>query len=240
MALPKIDAPTFEITLPISKKTIKFRPFLVKEQKILLMAMESKEKDVIENNIEQILQNCAITEVDVSTLPLIDIEYYFLHLRARSVGEVIESKYKCQHEVGGEVCGNSMDVSINVLDINVQMPTKAEDTIMLTESVGIKMKYPDFSVVEKLQEIPNATDMAFELVLNCIDYIFDGDNLYYTHETPRQEMMEFLESLTKDQFAKLEEFIEDLPKLNKNVDITCSKCGFVHHIEVQGLDNFFG
>jgi hypothetical protein len=120
------------------------------------------------------------------------------------------------------------------------MPTKAEDTIHLTDTVGIKMKYPDFSVVEKLQEIPNATDMAFELVLNCIEYIFDGDSLYYTHETPRQEMMEFLESLTKDQFAKLEEFIEDLPKLNKNVDITCSKCGFVHHIEVQGLDNFFG
>ena len=127
MALPKIDTPTYEITLPVSKQKLKFRPFLVKEQKILLMAMESGEKTVIENNIRQVLQNCALDAIDVEQLPLIDIEYYFLQLRARSVGEVVESKYKCENEVDGKICGHINDVSFNILDTQVEFPEKREN-----------------------------------------------------------------------------------------------------------------
>ena len=237
--LPIIEAPSYEITLPVSKKTLKFRPFLVKEQKILLMAMESKEDDVTENNVKQVLQNCTLSDIDVNSLPLVDIEYYFLNLRARSVGEVVETRYKCENDVGGKPCGNVMETSFNVLDVEVELPENTEETIEITPDVGVKMKYPSFSVVDKLKGLDAATDMAFELILECVDYVYDKDNFYYAHETPKEELMAFIESLTNEQFLKLEKFVENLPKIHKNIEIVCSKCGFVHNIEVQGLNNFF-
>lgn len=240
MALPHIDIPTYEIELPISKQKIKFRPFLVKEQKILLMAMESGEKETIETNIKQVLQNCMVDRIDIESLPIIDIEYYFLNLRARSVGEIVESKYKCENIVNEKECGNIMDTKFNILDVNVEIPEIGNDTIRLTDSIGLKMKYPDFSVIKKLQKTESATDVAFELIIDCIDYIFDAENLYHAHETPRKELMDFLESLTKEQFEKLEGFVDNLPKLKKTIQVNCSKCGFSHKIEVQGLDDFFG
>jgi hypothetical protein len=240
MALPKIDAPTYEITLPVSKKQLKFRPFLVKEQKILLMAMETGEKEIIENNIKQILQNCAISDFDVDATPIVDIEYYFLNLRARSVGEIVETKYKCENVVNSEVCGNVMDTKFNLLDIELEIQNElAEDTIVLSGDVGIKMKYPDFAVVEKLQQSDSVTDSAFEFIIECIDYIYDSDNVYYAHETPQEEIQVFLESLTKEQFEKIETFVDRLPKLSKKIEATCKKCGFHHTINVEGLEDFF-
>ena len=117
MALPKLDVPTYEIELPISKKTIKYRPFLVKEQKNLLMALESNESSTIQQNVRDILNNCTLTEgINIDKLPIIDVEYYFVNLRAKSVGEVVESKYKCNNEVEGKVCGNLMEKEINLLE----------------------------------------------------------------------------------------------------------------------------
>ena len=237
--LPKIEAPSYELVLPVSNKTIKFRPFLVKEQKILLMAMESGEKSVIENNIRQVLQNCALTPIDVENLPLIDIEFFFLNLRARSIGEVIETKYKCENEVDGKTCGHVNDVSFNILDTQVEMPEEKSDLIPITDTIGIKMKYPDFSVIKKLEQAETITDIGFELVIDCIDYVYDGDNLYHAHETPKEELMQFLESLTKEQFDKLESFVDNMPKLEKKINFICTKCGFNHNINVQGLDDFF-
>lgn len=239
MALPKISAPTFEITLPVSKKSIQFRPFLVKEQKILLMAMESGEKGVIESNVKHILNNCLISDIDIDSLPIVDIEYYFLNIRARSVGEVVESKYKCENEVDGVVCNNTMDTKFNILDVQVDMPKDLNDKIQITPTVGVKLRYPNFDLVDKLQDLDNATDIAFELIIECIEYVYDEDNLYYAHETPREELMAFLESLTKDQFEKIEEFVENLPKLKKEIEVTCKKCGFSHKIKVEGLESFF-
>lgn len=240
MALPKIDAPTYEISLPVSKKNVKFRPFLVKEQKILLMAMESGEKDVIENNIRQVLQNCSLEQaIDVENLPLIDIEYYFLNLRARSVGEKVETKYRCENDVDGKPCGHINDVSFNILDTKVEFPEEMNDTIPLDGKIGIKMKYPEFSVIRKLENAETITDVGFELVIDCIDYIYDEDNIYHAHETPKEELMQFLESLTKEQFDKIESFVDNMPKLEKKINFICSKCGFNHNINVQGLDDFF-
>lgn len=229
----------YEVELPISHQTIKYRPFLVKEQKILLMAMESGDKENIELNIRQVLQNCIVSDINIDNLPVTDMEYYFLHLRARSVGEVVESKYKCENIVGEKECGNIMETQFNILDVKVEFPKTNTDTIKLTDTVGIKMKYPEFSVLQKIKKAENITDTAFELLVNCIEYVYDADNFYYAHETPREEIVQFLESLTKDQFEKLQEFVNNMPSLQKNIDITCSKCGFKHNIEVQGLDSFF-
>jgi hypothetical protein len=203
------------------------------------MAMESGEKSVIENNIRQVLQNCALTPIDVENLPLIDIEFFFLNLRARSIGEVIETKYKCENEVDGKTCGHVNDVSFNILDTQVEMPEEKSDLIPITDTIGIKMKYPDFSVIKKLEQAETITDIGFELVIDCIDYVYDGDNLYHAHETPKEELMQFLESLTKEQFDKLESFVDNMPKLEKKINFICTKCGFNHNINVQGLDDFF-
>jgi hypothetical protein len=238
MALPKIDTPTYEVVLPVSKTKVIYRPFLVKEQKILLMAMESQESDFIQNNVKQVLQNCAVSDIDVDTLPIIDIEYYFLNLRAKSVGEEVETKYKCENIVSDKKCDNLMNVTYNVLDVDVIIPEK-EDIISLSGDIGIKMKYPDFSVIEKMKKIEDITDMTFEFVIDCIDYIYDKDNLYHAYETPREELNTFLESLTKEQFDKIEKFISDLPRIEKTIEVKCNKCGYDHKIVAKELTDFF-
>ena len=241
MALPKISVPTYEISLPVSHSKIKFRPFLVKEQKILLIAMESGDKETIETNIHQILNNCTLNDdINIDDLPIVDIEYYFLNLRARSVGEVIQSRYKCENDVNGTPCNNLMETEFNLLDVNIKLPAEGSDLIELSQGVGIKMKYPNFSVTKKLKKSETMIDTAFDLLVECIDYIYDEDNLYHAKETPKEELMEFLESLTKAQFENIENFIQNLPKLDKTVEIDCKKCGFHHKISIEGLEDFFG
>jgi hypothetical protein len=241
MALPKIDSPIYELDLPLSKLHIRFRPFLVKEQRNLMMALESEEKETIEKNIRQVLHNCTLTEnIDIEKLPLLDIEYYFIQLRARSVGEIVENKYRCENDVDGKPCGNLMDSKLNLLEIKLDNAVIKDGLIRLTDKISIKLKYPEFSVLESIAKFENASDMAFELILDCIEYVFDGEQYYYAAETDRKELIEFIESLNQEQFEKVEGFFDDLPKLNKTIEIDCSKCGFHHTIEVEGLESFFG
>jgi hypothetical protein len=240
MALPKIDTPVYELDLPLSKKHIRFRPFLVKEQKNLMMAMEADDKETIERNIKQVLNNCTLTEgIDIDSLPVIDVEYYFINLRARSVGEVVENKYVCTNEVDGQPCDNKMAASFNLLDVGVDIDPNNKDVIQITDIISIKMKYPAFSLVEKLAKKQSAVDIAFEVVVDSIEYIFDGEQYYRADETPRSELFEFIESLNQEQFGKLEDFFNHLPKMNKKVDMKCSKCGFDHTFSMEGLESFF-
>jgi hypothetical protein len=240
MALPKIDVPVYEIDLPLSKKHIRFRPFLVKEQKNLFMAMESDDKETIERNIRQVLTNCTLTEnINIDTLPVIDVEYYFINLRARSVGEIVENDYVCTNEVNGQQCGGKMKGSINLLDIQVNIDPNNSDLIKLTDTLSIKMKYPEFSLVEKIKNKDSAVDIAFEVIVNSIEYIFDGEQYYYAYESTKEELMQFVESLNQEQFSKLESFFDNLPTLNKTMDIKCPKCGFDHSVEMDGIESFF-
>lgn len=242
MALPKIDAPVYELTLPLSKKKIRFRPFLVKEQRNLLMAMESDDKETIEKNIRQVLHNCTITEnVDIDSLPIVDVEYYFINLRARSVGEVVENKYKCENVVNEVTCGNLMSVSVNLLDINIDKADISDDLIQLTDQLSIKLSYPKFSIVERASLFESSADMAFDMVIESIEYIYDksDEQFHYAKEAETGELVEFIESLNQEQFSKIETFFENLPKLNKKIEIKCSKCGFDHSISAEGLESFF-
>jgi hypothetical protein len=240
MALPKIDAPVYDLTLPLSNKKIKYRPFLVKEQRNLLMALESDDSETIEQNIKQVLTNCTLTEgIDMYSLPLLDVEYYFIQLRARSVGEVVENRYRCNNEVDGKECGNIMEVDVNILDINVQKQEGANDNIQLTDKLWVKLKYPEFSIIKRVASVQSAAELAFDVVAESIESIYDGEQYYYASETEPSELIEFVESLSQEQFAKLENFFNNLPKLSKVVDITCKKCGYDHHIDVEGLESFF-
>jgi hypothetical protein len=238
MALPKIETPVYDIFLPVSKLKIRFRPFLVKEQKILMMALESQERATIERNIRQIIQNCTLDDVDIRTLPIVDVEYFFLNLRARSIGEVVETRYKCENEVDGKKCGNMMDVEIPLLDIQIENKD-IPDVVQLTNTIGVKLKYPEYAVLEKIEHLESASAIAFELIAECIDYIYEDDNFYYANETTPDEMIDFLESLSQEQFKKIEEYFNNLPTIKKTVGVTCTKCGFHHTITVQGLENFF-
>jgi len=195
MALPKIDVPIYELDLPLSKKHIRFRPFLVKEQRNLMMAMEADDKDTIEKNIKQVIHNCTLTEnIDIDSLPILDVEYYFINLRARSVGEIVESRYRCENVVDDKVCNNLMDTKINLLEIKINKRENVDDTIQLTDRVSIKFNYPKFSIVGRANRFDSATDMAFDMIVESIDYIFDGEQYYYAKETDPAELVEYIEN----------------------------------------------
>jgi len=240
MALPKIDVPVYDLTLPLSNKKIKFRPFLVKEQRNLLMALQADDAQTIEQNIRQVLINCTVGDLDIDALPITDVEYYFLQLRARSVGEVVQNKYKCNNEVDEKECGNIMDVNVNLLEIKVDVDPNLSDTIQLTDKISIKLHYPRFSVIKRFDTNNSVSDIALQMIVESIDWIYDGEQYHYAKESTPQELLEFVESLNQEQFTKLESFFENLPKLNKQVQMKCSRCGFDHSIDVEGLENFFG
>ena len=241
MALPKLDVPTYEIELPISKKKIKYRPFLVKEQKNLLMALESNESSTIQQNVRDILNNCTLTEdINIDKLPIIDVEYYFINLRSKSVGEIVETRYRCNNEVEEKVCGNIMEASVNLQNIQPYREEEVSPEIQLTDKIMIKMKYPEFGIIKDSLNMEDITEVTFNLISESIEHIFDGDQFYYAHEAEPGEMLEFVEGLNQAQFEKVEHFFNNLPKLKETVEMTCSKCGFYHKIDVEGLENFFG
>jgi hypothetical protein len=240
MALPKLDVPTYELELPISKKKIKYRPFLVKEQRNLFMALESSDSNSMQESIKDILYNCTLTEgIDFDKLPIVDIEYYFINLRAKSVGEVVDSKYRCNNEVEGKECGNIMENQINLTDIKPIRDKEVSPDIQLTDKVSIRMKYPEFGMVKDSLKIEDIAEITFNMIANSIESIYDGEQFHYPAEAAEGEMIEFVETMNQQQFEKVEEFFNNLPKLKTNVKMTCSKCGFNHDIPVEGLESFF-
>lgn len=241
MALPKIDVPSYELELPVSKKKIKYRPFLVKEQKTLLMAMESNESDSIHLAIRDILSNCTLTEnLNLDELPIIDIEYYFIQLRAKSVSEMVESRYRCNNLVNEKECGNTMEKNINLLDLKVEQNEEVKAEFNLTDKLIMKLKYPRFGIIKDSLKYEDVNDLTFNMIALSIDYIYDGEQFYYAHEQTQEELLDFVENLNQEQFGKIENFFNNLPKLKQKLEMTCSKCGFEHKIDVEGLESFFG
>ena len=240
MALPKLDVPTYEIELPVSKRRIQYRPFLVKEQRNLLMAMESNDVETIQRSVRDILNNCTLTEgIDIDKLPIVDIEYYFINLRAKSVGEIVETKYKCNNEVDGKECGNIMDKSVNLLDIEVEKQKEISPEIKLDEKITIRLKYPEFGIVKTSLNYDNLNQVTFNMIAQSIEYIYDGEQFYYANEYSAEELLNFVENMNQQQFDKVENFFNNLPKLKKTIEIDCNKCGYHHTIEIEGLENFF-
>lgn len=240
MPLPKIDTPIYDLTLPLSNKRIRFRPFIVKEQKNLFMALESNDDEAIQENIKQVLRNCTLTDgVDIDDLPVVDIEYYFINLRAKSVGEIVENKYRCENIVEEKKCNNIMDISLNLTDIKVEGVVKGNDIIQLTDKISIKLKYPKFSILKSIRNMDKMTEIAMRMVAESIEYIYDGEQFYYANEVSVEELIEFVESLNQKQFQQIEKFFQEMPKLEKKIKMTCRKCGFKHSLDIEGLENFF-
>ena len=243
MALPKLDVPIFTIDLPLSKTKLRYRPFLVKEEKLLLIAMESDDEKTIMDTIKQIINNCCLDDVDTETLPITDLEYFFLHLRARSIGEIVDLQYKCNNKVkddaGEEIeCGNNVKLKVNVLEIEPTFNDKHTNKIELTDKLGIVMKYPNFATIDKVKS-NNDVEQILGIIMNCVDYIYDEDSIYYRKDISDEELTEFIENLTQKQFAKVQEFFETVPAIKKELDFKCSKCGYQEKILIEGIQNFF-
>ena len=243
MALPKIDVPIYTLELPLSKKKVRYRSFLVKEEKILLMAMESEDEKTVMESIKQIVNNCVLDELDVDTLPLTDLEFIFLNLRARSVGEIVNLQYKCNNKVkdaeGEEkVCNNVVQIDVNLLEIKPEINKKHNKKIELSKELGIVMRYPDFKIMESIDGATD-TEKIMKIVSSCIDYIYDKETIYYRKDIEEKELVEFVDSMSREQFLKVQEFFDTLPKIKKAVDFKCNKCGHEENIVIEGLQNFF-
>lgn len=244
--LPKLDVPIYELDLPLSKKKVKFRPFLVKEEKILLMAMESETDESTLLAIKQIIGNCCLSEdVDIETLPITDLEYFFLNLRARSVSEVVELEYKCNNKVKNDKdeevdCGNVVKLEVNVLDIKPEIDETHSTKVALTPTMGIVMKYPSFKVVEENEKIKDGEiEKLMNILVNSIESVYTEDSIFYAKDVSKQELTDFVESLTREQFTKIQQFFETMPKIKKQLDFNCKKCGYHENITVEGIQSFF-
>ena len=244
MALPKLNVPVYETILPSTDKVIKYRPFLVREEKILLTAMESDDEKLISNAVKQILKNCIQGEMNINELPTFDIEFLFLRLRAKSVGEKITvglRPYPCvQNE--GELCKFSTEVEINLEEVKVKKNDNHTSKIMIDNNVGVKLKYPDIDLItpdgnkEKLSQV----DLGMSVIKNCIDMIFTKETVHERDSFTEEELDEFLDSLNSEQFERIKEFFDTIPKLSHTVEYTCKTCGEEKETTIEGLNSFFG
>ena len=245
MALPKIDVPTYETTLISSGKKVKFRPFLVKEQKLFLMASQSNDVKETTDVVKQVLKNCILTDIDVDSLPTFDLEHLFTQLRARSVGEVVNLKYNCNNEVKDEkgeatTCNGVVKFDFNLLELQPVIDPEHTSKIEISEKLGIIMKYPTFEMVTDTN-IKNLDDIEglLNLIVDCIDCIYDEDNMYQSKDLPREEFVDFVESMQQDDLEKIQKFFDTMPKFSKKVNFNCPKCGYKEEIQIEGLQNFF-
>lgn len=242
MALPKLDTPIYELHLNSIDQNITYRPFLVKEEKILLTAMESKDPKAISTAIKQILINCTIepAKLNIDKLPSFEIEYYFLNLRSRSVGENIKILLNHPEETNQkkEPCTHQQEVEINIDDIKLTENEKHTNKIMVTDKVGVVLNYPSInSVFSGGGE--NNTDAVFTMIINSIDSIFDEEDVYLAKDTKKSELNDFVLNLNQSQFAKLMEFYQTMPKLQHELTYTCSQCQEKETINLEGLQSFF-
>ena len=207
-----LNTTKYEVELPISKKKVEYRPYLVKEEKLLMLAMESQDPNMIMKTVQDIIEACTFNKVKTKTLPTAELELLFLKLRSKSVGETSRIGYKCTH------CGHSNELVVNLEDVQIDIGEAKPNKVMITDKIGIKLKYPHYDVVERMQTLESVTDIAFELIIDCIDYIYDEDNVYYAKDTTREELMDFLDSLQSKDLDKIKEFFETMPKMKKEID----------------------
>ncbi len=230
MALPKISYPTFDVHLTSLNKKVKFRPFLVKEEKLLLMAKEAED-----------LSSLLDTEkVDIENLPLFDLEMIFIHLRLRSVGETLELTYKCENVVEEERCGNSMAFEVDLNKVEVIVPIDHTNKIMISEEIGMMLKYPSISISSSIASRVDTLENILDLIYEHLDYVFDDSSKYEAGSVTKEEFYDFLGSLSLDQLEGFKAFFSTLPYVQTSKEVTCSKCSFNHTIVVKGIDDFFG
>ena len=240
MPLPKIATPTYELELPSTGKTISYRPFLVKEEKLLVIALESEDTKQITNAIKAVIRACILTKgVKVETLPTFDIEYLFLNIRGKSVGEDIDVNLICPDYNETEV-----SVSINLDDINVKKPDGHTNKIKLDNNLMMELKYPSLNEFIKNNFDPNevgtnAMEQSFDLIGSCINKIFNEDEVWVAADCSKKEINDFLDSMNSNQFKEIESFFETMPKLSHSVKVYNPTTKVESNVLLEGLASFF-
>ena len=239
MALPKIATPQYTLKLPSTGKNIKFRPFLVKEEKLLLMAMETSDENSTIETIKQIIKDCTNITVPIDSLPTFDIEYIFLKIRSKSVGE--SSKVLLTAPDDGET---EVQVEINLAAIEISEDDEHDKTIKLSDTIGMVMRYPSLDTFVKMNitgdDERDEITQVFDLASDCIDNIYDENQVYPGSDSTKQEKIEFLEQLTSEQFQKVQKFFETMPKLMHDVEVVNPNTNVTSTVTLEGLASFFG
>ena len=236
MALPKINAPTYELEVPSTDEKLKYRPFLVKEEKILLIAMESGENKDIVNAVKEIVNACTFEKLDLGTMPMFDIEYIFLNIRAKSVGEVSKLKLICPDDKK-----TTVDVEINLNDIQVQVDEKHTNKIELSDEMGIIMQYPTIDTFTSTGITDITAHNMLDVLTACILQIYDkgGEEVFEAKDSTKKELTEFIEQLSSKQFQDLQKFFDTMPQLKHTVEIENPKTKVKSKVVLQGLSDFF-
>lgn len=233
MALPKINHPTFELTLPSNKQKVKFRPFLVKEEKILLMAMQGEDSEEILNSIKQVINNCILTDgVDIDKLATFDLEYLFIKIRAKSVNNMVKLTYRDLED------DKKYDFEVNLDEVEVKFDSNHTNKIEINKSIGFFLSYPNAGISSRIKDVENETDLFFSILKNCIEKIYDGENEYHTSSATEEELEEFMQNLDVKSFNKIQEFFSSMPKLYYEINYTNS-LGNERTIKLSTLNDFF-
>jgi predicted house-cleaning NTP pyrophosphatase (Maf/HAM1 superfamily) len=234
MALPSLNAsPAYELSVPSTGKKYKFRPFLVKEQKVLMLAYESQDKKQIINAMLETISSC-VDEINPKTLTTSDVDYIFTQLRAKSVGEKIELTIKCDQ------CETYNPITVDVEKVKVNGNTK-EKVVKLSEDISIKLKYPTYYDFMTNLDVENKThtDTIMDVVVSCIDSIMTEEDNISAKDEPREEVIKFVESMNSKQFEMISDFVQEIPQLEYNTGFTCTNCSYEQNVKLQGLDDFF-
>ena len=238
MPLPKIATPTYELELPSTGASIQYRPFLVKEEKVLVIALESEDNKQITTAIKAVLKNCIITKgIKVERLPTFDIEYLFLNIRGKSVGEDLEVNIICPDDNKTQV-----PVTINLDDIQVQKDDNHTNKIKVDDSIMMEMRYPSLDQFIKNNfdfNDKNMMDQSFELIASCIDKIYTEDEVWASADCTKKEMKDFLEQMNSTQFKEIESFFDTMPKLSHTISVTNPKTKVKSEVVLEGLASFF-
>jgi phage FluMu protein Com len=229
MSLPKLETPTYFLELPSSGEKIKFRPFLVKEYKILLTSLETDNEETY-RVINELIDACTFNKLDMDKLSNFDIEYIFLNLRSKSVGEIANLNMKC------DKCETMMDVQMDLTKAEIEKIPEHTNKILISDTIGIEMRYPKFNEMLDIYQNFNS-DKIIELMAGCIKNVYTEDQVY--EEYTKQELDEFINSLSKEQFEKIEKFFVSMPKVVQKIEKDCPSCGTTNSIKLEGLQNFF-
>ena len=235
MALPQVNTPTYELAVPSTDEKIKYRPFLVKEEKILLIAMESQEQSGILSAVKNIVKSCTFEKFNVDKAPIFDVEYIFLQIRAKSVGEVSTVNLRCPDDNETFV-----KTDIDLMEVEVEMKKEHTNKIELTDEMGMIMTYPTLDSFTGDTTVVNATNML-DIIANCVAQIYDkkGEDVYDAKDSTNQELIDFLESLNSKQFKEVQKFFDTMPRLTHTVTIENPKTKVKSDITLSGLNDFF-
>jgi hypothetical protein len=236
MALPKLGVPTYELELPSTKKVIKYRPFLVKEEKVLLLALESEDETQIFSAVKDLIKNCVLSRIKVEDLPAFDLEYVFLKIRAAAVGELIDMNVTCTDDNETQV-----QTQIDINNVEVNFPEGHTNKVMLTDNLGIIIKYPGMQrfIEAEFLDKDIKTEEVFEFIADSIEQIFDETDVYDSSTTSRKEFREFVDGLTTKQFESIQKFYETMPKLQHKFTVINPNTGKESKYVIEGLQNFF-